>query len=62
MTYLKSDLFWRMWVASLFCRFIYSYFDRIRQCAEKLPADSKLNVPFSYGVADTKQNPDTPWG
>lgn len=52
---LMSDIFWRMWVASrLFCRFIYSPLGSIRQCAEKLPADSELDVLFQHNVTDTK--------
>jgi hypothetical protein len=38
----------------LFCRFIYSPLGSIRQCAEKLPADSELDVPFQHNVTDTE--------
>jgi hypothetical protein len=38
----------------LFCRFIHSPYDRIRQCAEKLPADSELDVSFQHNVTDTE--------
>lgn len=38
----------------VFSRFKYSLLCRIHQCAEKLPADSKLDVPFQHNVTDTK--------
>ena len=50
-----ADIFWRMSVASrLLCGFIYSPLCRIRQCAEKLPTDSELDVPFQHNVTDTE--------
>jgi hypothetical protein len=50
-----ADIFWRMSVASrILCAFIYSPLCRIRQCAEKLPPNSELDVSIQHNVADTE--------